>query len=422
MLEEKIKTAIKDRKNFEYYRNPGNLGFVKTCNRAVFELDKSGNDIMLLNSDTAVTHGFLAEMQKVLYARKDHGAVSPRSNSAGPATIPLKPLDRTEPAPEQAYKIFQEINQQLNDYTEAVDAHGFCMLVKREIIKEYGLFDEIYSPGYAEETDFSMRIRRRGYKCLFANHAFVFHYRAETFTSERKAKLKSRNKKILHERYPEVEGLVLEYFEKVDPMDWFADLLAGAKARSKVMIDLSHLAQSRDDVSRSVDSLLRGALKSSKVQWTIVANPDVIDYFNLGKYGIKLIATPELDELFDVGYCPFPVTYPNDLTTLNKWCLKIGFRDYFQSDSLNSRLKQESIAKRVLNDARTQADFVLQDDDDTLTRLAELAKQPVELDKLRLRWRHISQAGIYSPSRNSSSANLAGGIKSKFRNLVRGTG
>src|SRR3989344_5765765 len=66
-LERNIRKAINSQPNFEYHRNPGNLGFVKTCNRAVFELDKSDNDVLLLNSDTEVTEGFLDEMLGVLY-------------------------------------------------------------------------------------------------------------------------------------------------------------------------------------------------------------------------------------------------------------------------------------------------------------------------------------------------------------------
>src|SRR5688572_29617210 len=82
LMETNILKAIKDKEMFEYYRNPENQGFVKTCNRAAFELDTSGNDILLLNSDTVVTEGFLEEMVGVLYASDKHGCVCPRSNNA----------------------------------------------------------------------------------------------------------------------------------------------------------------------------------------------------------------------------------------------------------------------------------------------------------------------------------------------------
>ena len=66
-LEHNILSAIADCPNFTYAKNEENLGFVKTCNHSL-ELADPATDILLLNSDTAVTEGFLTEMQEVLYA------------------------------------------------------------------------------------------------------------------------------------------------------------------------------------------------------------------------------------------------------------------------------------------------------------------------------------------------------------------
>src|SRR3990167_7245703 len=74
-LEKNMKRSIKSLPNFEYHRNSRNLGFVKTCNRAALQLDKTNNDILLLNSDTKVTEGFLEEMLKALYAKDKIGAI-----------------------------------------------------------------------------------------------------------------------------------------------------------------------------------------------------------------------------------------------------------------------------------------------------------------------------------------------------------
>ena len=68
--------------SFRYERNKKNLGFVGTCNRAVLELEKTNNDIMLFNSDAMLVANTLEELKSVLVARKEVGAVSPRSNNA----------------------------------------------------------------------------------------------------------------------------------------------------------------------------------------------------------------------------------------------------------------------------------------------------------------------------------------------------
>ncbi|HEX6258760.1 MAG TPA: glycosyltransferase family 2 protein, partial [Candidatus Saccharimonadales bacterium] len=212
-----IQRAIKGVKNFSYHENKENLGFLQNCNHAVFDLDATNNDILLLNSDTRVTKGFLEEMLAVLYANEEHGAVSPRSNNATIFTLPFQraypvKADLTE---DMAYcwGTFQAVKGKLARYTEVPVGHGFCLLIRRSLIAKYGLFDEIYGKGYGEESDFCMRIRQQGYKSVMANHAFVFHFESRSFTSERRKALVAEHAKIVARRYPEHDGLIAQYIE-----------------------------------------------------------------------------------------------------------------------------------------------------------------------------------------------------------------
>ncbi len=219
-LEKKILRRVKKNKNFHYYRNSKNTGFVKTCNRAVFELDESKNDILLLNSDTKVTKGFLEEMTKVLNSSGKIAAVCPRSNNATVFSVPMKRKGEAY-SMRQSYGIYKKIKDKLPEKYISPVAHGFCMLIKRSVIDKYGLFDEIYGKGYGEENDFCMRVRKHGYKCAVANYAFVFHYHARSFSEEKKSKLIKENEKILTKRYPDYYKLVREYIESIEePNAW----------------------------------------------------------------------------------------------------------------------------------------------------------------------------------------------------------
>ena len=51
-LQQNILEEIEGCSNFYYFRNEMNIGFAKTCNKTVMELDQSDNDILLLGSDT----------------------------------------------------------------------------------------------------------------------------------------------------------------------------------------------------------------------------------------------------------------------------------------------------------------------------------------------------------------------------------
>jgi len=236
VLEANIKKAIGGKKNFEYYRNVENIGFVKTCNRAVLKLDKTGNDILLLNSDTKVTKGFLEAMLAVLHSSPQIGAVCPRSNNATVFSVPIEAQVK-DYSMEQSYKLYKRLKRRLPIFYESPVAHGFCMLIKRDVIKQYGLFDEAYGKGYGEENDFCMRIRKQGYICAAANHAFVFHFRARSFTPEKREELVQKNEKILKKRYPEYDSLVKDYLDNtLDPIEWQANSgeFNGPKSRTLV--------------------------------------------------------------------------------------------------------------------------------------------------------------------------------------------
>lgn len=213
LLESNIQTAIKSHKNFHYFRNNSNMGFVGTCNRAVYELDKTDNDILLLNSDTKVTQGFLTEMKTVLYIQDNIGAVSPRSNNATICTIPLSAIAQKGIDADASYGLFQVYKHMFPQYNQVPTAHGFCMLIRRSLIKKYKLFDTTFGKGYGEEVDFCQRIQDRGWLCVLSNWSYVFHLEARSFSAETKAQLLSTNNKIIHARYPGYQQRVRDYID-----------------------------------------------------------------------------------------------------------------------------------------------------------------------------------------------------------------
>jgi GT2 family glycosyltransferase len=182
-------------------------------------LYKTSNDGLLLNSDTKVTENFLEEMIAVLYAQDDIAAVSPRSNNATITTIPLRSASQKGIGADESYRLYTKIKDKLPTYHEVPVAHGFCMLIRRSVIKEYGLFDTAFGKGYGEEVDFCMRVKRHGFICVLANHAYVFHLEARSFTPELKQRLLDENNKIIWARYPGYRQSVRDYMERAVPLE-----------------------------------------------------------------------------------------------------------------------------------------------------------------------------------------------------------
>lgn len=210
LIEKNIKALIKGHDNFIYERNPKNLGFVQTCNRAVLKLDKTNNDIMLLNSDASLTQGALQELQDLLAAEKSIGVVSPRSNNATICTIPIQAINQKGINRKNSYKLFKKYHEKYSRYRTVPTAHGFCMLIKRDVIRKIGLFDEIFGRGYGEEVDFCQRTKAAGWTCAISNWSFVYHLEARSFSLDTKKTLLETNGKIVRERYPEYKKSIDE--------------------------------------------------------------------------------------------------------------------------------------------------------------------------------------------------------------------
>ena len=256
-IESNVKKVIDKFDNFEYHRNKKNLGFIGTCNRAVFKLDKTDNDILLLNSDTIVTSGFIEEMSGVLYESSKNGAVSPRSNNATLATIPLSAAAQKGLDPKESYRIYKKIKSKLPRSTVVPVAHGFCILIKRDLIKKYGLFDEVFGKGYGEEVDFCLRIKNKGYLSLLANWAYVFHLEARSFSIDTKNKYLEKNNKIIWTRYPDYRQLVREYMEKAIVRETAIEKSAWLGA----MLVLSAMLKTAVKRNKTVSRIIRKLIK-----------------------------------------------------------------------------------------------------------------------------------------------------------------
>jgi GT2 family glycosyltransferase len=234
----------------DYVRRERNLGFVENCNDAVRSILPTGRDILLLNSDTKVTAGFLEEMWEVLHAHDTHGAVSPRSNNATIFSVPC--YERL--TPDASYDLWQSIRSLLPRYQVMPTAVGFCLLLRNAAVRRLGLFDPAYSPGYNEENDLICRFNRHGYSAVVAHQAFVFHFESASFGPD-KQRLERRNRRILDGRCPEYLRKVTEHMRYgVHPIDHFASVWR--PHRPAILIDLFHLQATHSRASEFALSLL----------------------------------------------------------------------------------------------------------------------------------------------------------------------
>ena len=180
--------------NVSVLRNSENLGFTKTVNRGVKEA--SGNDIIILNSDTIVPKTLIINLKYAAYSDERIGTVTPLSNSAGPFSIP------TEYVSANPNKLTRLLSQGIQ--LEPIDVptgHGFCMYIKSSVFVSAGYFDEeAFSRGYGEENDLCFKARLIGWRNVVDPCTFVYHEGAKSFKKEKLSLVETGITK-LNERY-----------------------------------------------------------------------------------------------------------------------------------------------------------------------------------------------------------------------------
>ena len=201
---------------FELVRNPVNLGFVGTCNRA-FATVKQGH-VLLLNSDTVVFPGWLSEM--VAAIADGVASVTAVSNNASIYSLPSPDIDpfSADFTPADLAEVVRSCSSP--GPIRVPTAVGFCMLLTRSALDAVGGFDPRYGKGYAEEDDWCMRARRKGFTHQLASRAFVFHEGGASMTragvTEDGQVARSENLALLESLHPEYWKLFHEFLAAPD--------------------------------------------------------------------------------------------------------------------------------------------------------------------------------------------------------------
>jgi GT2 family glycosyltransferase len=396
VMERLVLGLIEGRDGFSYVRNARNLGFVGNCNRAVLELDDTGNDILLLNSDTVTTEGFVDEMAAVLRASPRHGVVAPRSNNATIASLPhAVRTSRQALSVERSRIVHDAVSPLLPRFTVVPVAMGFCFLVRRDLIDEYGFFDERFSPGYGEENDFCLRVNEHGYLSVLANRALVFHTGSTSFSGDRGPSLRLAHEKVLVERYPHYVGSLDVFHDTVrDPVDRFADVFAPHDAVIRVAFEAADAASAETAVSLAASVV---AELGDDVVATVLTSSTTTSRLD-GRTtppGVSVVDRRRSSVVFDVVV---PVGAPSDLTSLVR-AVRLAPRWLAPSapptpGPWRTRLRsaRDDASARLLT--RYADETASSSPGDLAAALVALASRPVDVDLLRDRWRAVIDTAI----------------------------
>lgn len=190
-----------------------NLGYVGTVNRG---MKMTRRDVVLLNSDTETTAGWLQGLQRCLASDPSIATATPWTNNGEIASIPH--FCAANPKPENPTAVARVIaSTGTAIYPELPTAVGFCMAVARHALDTLGFFDaETFGRGYGEENDFSMRAQQAGLRNVLCDDVYVAHLGSRSFEPLGLKPDESSMRRLLS-RHPGYLAMV-EEFISCDPL------------------------------------------------------------------------------------------------------------------------------------------------------------------------------------------------------------
>lgn len=196
--------------------NGSNLGFTQNANRGM-RTARAGADVVLLNSDTVVTRGWLDALARCAASDPTIGTITPFSNNAEICSLPrFCENNRWPPGRDPETTVRALERSAVPTYPDLPTGVGFCLYIRRALIDAIGVFDPVFGLGYGEENDFCMRAAAAGFRNVLCEDAFVLHLGGSSFGA-RRGDLAERNMKILLERHPSYLDLVHAYIA-ADPL------------------------------------------------------------------------------------------------------------------------------------------------------------------------------------------------------------
>lgn len=160
--------------NITVVHNEKNLGFLLNCNNAAKYA--KGKYIHFLNNDTQVQKAWLSSLVTLIASNEKIGMVGSklvypdgRQQEAGGIIW--------NDASGWNYGRLDDPTKPEYNYVKEVDyISGASILIKTDLWKEIGGFDERYIPAYYEDSDLAFEVRKHGYKVMFQPQSIVVHF------------------------------------------------------------------------------------------------------------------------------------------------------------------------------------------------------------------------------------------------------
>jgi GT2 family glycosyltransferase len=157
--------------------NADNLGFAEGCNVGIRQAMRSGSAyVWLLNNDTLVDGQSLAVLVRAAETDNKIGMTGSKICCYDDPTVISGVGMKINWIRGETYPIgwHERDTGQFNNHCDVDGLEGCSLLIKKRVCEEVGLMDKEYFL-YAEEIDWCVRARQKGFRCVVVPESIVFH-------------------------------------------------------------------------------------------------------------------------------------------------------------------------------------------------------------------------------------------------------
>ena len=198
-------------------------GFSAACNCGMSVLPKC-DYYVLLNSDAEIgTHGWDEKIRAAGDRDNSVGLMGVVSNNAKAQSVIGGIRGAELPngyTPSTFADLVGRVTKRIHPWTILV--HGFCYIIRGELLRSVGMLDAASYPHYGSEDDYSMRVWKAGWSAVILDDVFVYHKGMVSYTPVTRrdeaaialAHLKAQWGDVLVTKLSKEQGQPLDYLRK----------------------------------------------------------------------------------------------------------------------------------------------------------------------------------------------------------------
>lgn len=234
-----------------YVRNPGNEGFIGSCNRGAAMA--RGKFLVFLNNDTAVQSGWLDALLTTFETHPNAGLIGSKLLYPNGVLQEAGGILYTDGRGGNYGRFDAALDPRYTHVREVDYCSGAAIALNRDLFEKLGGFDDRYRPAYYEDADLAMRVRETGRKVLYQPQSLVVHFEGITSGISESSGVKAyqaRNRDVFLDRWSERLAH--------DHPRWGEALDMAALGSHRVLLILSHEGAAMDAATTISDLALNG--------------------------------------------------------------------------------------------------------------------------------------------------------------------